>query len=95
MVDLPSELVIALTEQEALLSDVSITEAQGLLDSNEVDAVLTLDSGTLNVEVEGSDAAKTGATIAVVQAAVQEVTTSQRNESIQNITDYSYSLRVA
>ena len=89
-VDLPSSLVQALQDQDATYQDASAADAQQMLADRSIDAILTLDGTTLNVQVEGSEATKSAAVAQTVQAAVKDVTLSQSTQlqaDIQNRLD--------
>jgi len=79
-IDLPSPLTQALQNQDATYLDTSAADAQQMLANRDIDAILTLDGTTLNVQVEGSEAAKSAAVAQVVQSAVKDVTLSQSTQ---------------
>jgi ABC-2 type transport system permease protein len=72
-VDLPEEVASTLKEQDATLVEVSAAEADEMLASREVDAIISIEDQIMMVRVEGADSSKTGAVTAVVQTALQEV----------------------
>jgi len=79
-VDLPSEITSALQEQDATFEAMDAATAAERLANREIDAILTLEDGTLVVEVEGTDTSRTGAVISVVNASIKEVAANQREE---------------
>lgn len=72
-IDLPDELMQSLEDQDVRLVDVSLHDATEMLENTELDAVVTYSDAVLHIEVEGSDASKTSASLKQVQAAVVEV----------------------
>ena len=83
-VDVPDEILTQLNKEDVTYIEASEVEASDLLAKQEVDAVLTLNDGVLEVEVEGADSSRTAAVAGVVQSAVQEVMAQQREEMIEN-----------
>ena len=79
-INLPTLLTDALAEEDATLEDRSLDDALDALAAGEIDGVLTLKDGTLTVQVEGSNPARTGAVIAVVQPAIKAASVTQRDE---------------
>ena len=72
-VDLPSSFQEQLMEQDVVVNDVSISEAEEMLSLNDVDAVLFMqDDSVLRIWVEGSDSTKTHASVAAVTAAISD-----------------------
>ena len=73
-VDLPSDFMTALEEQEVRIHDVSAEEAQDLVERNEVAAVLRMGKdNTLEILAEGSNATQTTAVLGVVSAAFADL----------------------
>jgi len=86
-VGLPVEVTSVLEEQEDVrFAEASAAQAAEQLANREVDAVLTLEDGILRVEVEGTEASKTSASMQAVQLAMQTVATNQREELVGNLT---------
>lgn len=73
-VDLPESFMSALEEQDVRIRDVSAEEAQSLIDSNEVAAVLRMrGESTLEIYAEGSNSTQTAAVVGVVSAAFSDL----------------------
>ena len=73
-VSLPSSYQHALEAQDARVSDVGVDEAERLLRSNNVDAVLRMKGdATLEIWAEGSDSTKTAAVMACASSAMADV----------------------
>jgi ABC-2 type transport system permease protein len=86
-VDLPVEVTSVLEEQEDVrFAETDAAQAAEQLANREVDAVLTLEDGILHVEVEGTEASKTSASLQAVQLAMQTVATNQREELLGDLT---------
>lgn len=79
-VDLPSEFQTSLENQTVRVTDTDYATAEGLIAENQVDAVITLDGSTLDIQVEGADANKTGATMKQVQSAIVDMQQSKADE---------------
>jgi ABC-2 type transport system permease protein len=81
-VNLPSVVVEGIEAQEdCSFIQVSASEAEELLENREIDAVLSMDGKTLIVRVEGADASKTSAVAGVMQAALAETVSLQREQA--------------
>jgi len=81
-VGLPDSVVEALQEQNADVQEYAagdLEDAEALLAAQELDAVLTLSDGALDMLVEGTDSNKTSATAKVVQTAVRESLSAERD----------------
>jgi ABC-2 type transport system permease protein len=79
-VDLPPEITSVLKTQGATFEALDAQTAADKLNNREIDAIITLDNGTLNVEVEGTDTSRTGAVMSVINASIKEVAANQREE---------------
>jgi len=79
-VDLPTEITSVLQEQDATFEALDAATAAERLGNQEIDAILTLENGTLKVKVEGTDTSRTGAVINVVNTSIKEVAANQREE---------------
>jgi len=79
-VNLPSEISSVLQEQDATFEALDAATAAERLNNREIDAILTLESGVLKVEVEGTDTSRTGSVINVVNTSIKEVAANQREE---------------
>jgi ABC-2 type transport system permease protein len=80
-VDVSPDVVQALRDQNADVIEYDTDDsgvAEDLLASQEIDAIITQDDGTLVVKVEGTDTSKTSATMSVVQAAMRQVVDGKR-----------------
>lgn len=91
-VGLPSEFQTVLENQEVQISDVNATTAARLLAENEVDAIITLDDTTLDVQVEGADASKTRASLAQIQAALVELQKDDAAQTRENLSAISFDI---
>lgn len=89
-VDLPGDFQTALKAQDVTIEDVSRVRAAELLEANEVDAVLYLeDESELLIRVEGSDASKTAACLAQIQAAMVDLQKDAMDELESSVSDVS------
>ena len=79
-VDLPVEVSDVLEKQDATYESLDAETAAERLANQEIDAIITLDNGILQVEVEGTDTSRTAAVMAVINGAVKEVATNQQEE---------------
>jgi len=79
-VSLPEEFQSALEAQTVRITDTDYSTAEDLIASQQVDAVITLDGSKLNIQVEGADASKSGATMKQVQAAIVDMQQGKADE---------------
>ena len=95
-VDLPNEVSAVLQKQDATYQQTTLADAQDLLATQQIDAILTLDSqGVLQVEVEGANASHTGAVMGVINTTVQEVAANQRETISQDLKEQLAALAAA
>ncbi|NLG10778.1 MAG: hypothetical protein GX562_04540 [Coriobacteriaceae bacterium] len=97
-VDLPASFQEQLIKQDAVIYDISYSEAEEMLRSNDVDAVLFMqDDSVLRIWVEGSDSTKTYASVAVASLAIsdlREVASNQMQADVDAIEADIEKLRV-
>ena len=80
-VDLPAEVASVLKGQDAVFEEMDAATAADKLARQEVDAVLTLEDGILQVKVEGTDTSHTAAVMSVINTTVKEVAANQREKT--------------
>jgi ABC-2 type transport system permease protein len=81
-VDLPANVVQAIEDEDVSFVETGAAEARDLLANRQIDAVVSLEGDLLAVEVEGADASKTGAVMAVMQAALQQMGAGERAQAL-------------
>ena len=86
-VDIPDALYQALDDEGATcVRSSDLEHAQRLLETGEVDAVVSLDGREMTIQVEGADPSKTGSVISTVQLAVKTVSASYQGSLQADIT---------
>jgi ABC-2 type transport system permease protein len=90
--DLPETLQENLEAQDVHLVEVSRSDAEAMLEQNELDAIVTHSGTTLHVKVEGSDASKTSASIKQLQAAVVDTQKSMKEDLESEIENMSFDI---
>lgn len=87
IVDMPSAYVEAMEEQDVKIKDVSLSKANDLLEANEADAILRLDSKdeTLLVKLEGSSNTRMAAVMGVVSEATSDYSKVINEDMMENI----------
>lgn len=71
VVNMPMNLIEKLEEEDASVQRMSEYEAIEAVRASEVDAVLTIDNGELDVQLEGSDPKKNSAVITLAQVVIK------------------------
>jgi ABC-2 type transport system permease protein len=77
-VNLPSDVQQAIAAQDCTATAVSAQEGNSLINSQAVDAVVSVSGQSLTVELEGANAAHNEAVVRVMQAALQQSIASER-----------------
>jgi len=80
---LPEELENVINKQDVkvLFFHIdSICEVEQMLKNKEIDAIVRLQNDTLITNVEGADASKTGATMAVIQSVLRQFASEQKEK---------------
>lgn len=86
--DVPQSYLDNLHNERCTIVQVDSADAQSMLAEGDVDAVLSLGADrTLNVEVEGADAVKTGATVSTVRSALVETQRAGKDELLGQVDD--------
>lgn len=81
LVDVPGDFASRLRDEDCTLQAADAQEAQRLLESAEVDAVVAAGDGhVLDVRVEGADASHTAAALSAIRSALVEQQESARDE---------------
>ena len=75
VVGVPAPIATALSEV-AEVSAPTLDEASSQLANREIDAIVTMGAGVLQVEVEGTDAGRTGRTLAAIQSGLKSLAAS-------------------
>ncbi|MEJ9111182.1 ABC transporter permease [Bacillus paramobilis] len=72
VVDMPAQLVKVMENQEATIYEYSKEKAMSELEKQKVDAVIHLESGKMNIVLEGSDSSKNRAVLQILQKSTEK-----------------------
>ena len=78
LVDCPAQVVAAL-EETATVHDITQADAEARLADRTIDAIVTMDSGTLKVTVEGTNSSTTARTLASIQSGLKAMASTQQS----------------
>lgn len=67
LVDVPASIVESMKKQDATIYEYSKENAQSKLEKQQIDAIITLEHGKVNVLLEGSDSSKNSAVLRLLQ----------------------------
>lgn len=88
LVDVPESFASHLQDEDCVMQITDASEAQRLLEAEEVDAVVSVGGDhVLDVRVEGADTSHTAATLSVVRSALVEQQESARNKLLAQAED--------
>ncbi len=86
VVDVPQTYTEYLQQERCSITYTDASEAEDLLESDQVDALLSMSGDrTLNVKVEGADANKTSATVSTVRSALVEMQRVGKDELLGQV----------
>ncbi|MGN5653078.1 ABC transporter permease [Bacillus sp. Brlt_9] len=72
VVDMPAQVVKVMKNQEASIYEYSKEKAMSELEKQKVDAVIRLENGKMNIELEGSDSSKNRAVLQILQTSTEK-----------------------
>lgn len=72
VVDMPAQVVKVMKNQEASIYEYSKEKAMSELKKQKVDAVIRLENGKMNIELEGSDSSKNRAVLQILQKSTEK-----------------------
>ncbi|CAM4248824.1 ABC transporter permease [Bacillus manliponensis] len=76
LVDVPAPVVELLKKQDATIYEYGKEKALDELENQNIDAMITIENGKMNITLEGSDAAKNGATLQVLKKSTEKKETA-------------------
>ncbi|MEN1936164.1 ABC transporter permease [Paenibacillus sp. 102] len=72
LVDVPAPIVESMKKQDATIYEYGKEDARSKLENQQIDAIITLENGKVNVLLEGSDSSKNRAVLQVLQKGTEK-----------------------